>query len=343
MKAARLYKGERHLRVEEVPTPEPGVGEVRVRVRACGVCGSDVHATVHPMIQMKAYPRIMGHESSGTVDSLGPGVTALALGDRVVIGAGTSCGTCRHCLAGRDNACEQVGVLGFDRDGAFAEYVVVPERYAHVLPESIPFDQGAILADAVSTPYHAVRVVGALEAGETLAVIGCGGLGIHALLIGRALGAARTVAVDVDDGALLHAQAAGATEVIDARRVRSVGKALKEVTGGVDVAVDFSGHYSNISEAVRAMNTRGRIVMVGLGRGRLELALPAVMTYRQLCICGSYGCERSAVPELIGLVTSGRLDLSRSITSHHPLEELNTCLEDLHSRRGNPVRFVITP
>ena len=343
MRAARLHKGERHLRIEEVPIPQPGPGEIRVRVRACGVCGSDVHATIHPMIQLKEHPRIMGHESSGEVEALGVGAARFAVGDRVVIGAGTSCGTCRHCLAGRDNACEHVGVLGFDRDGAFAEYVVVPERYAHRLPDEVPFDRGAILADAVSTPYHAVKVVGALEEGDTLVVMGCGGLGIHALLIGRALGAGKIVAVDVDDGALQHAEAAGAHVLIDARRVRSVGKALKEATGGVDVAVDFSGQYGNISEAVRAMNTRGRIVMVGLGRGKLELGLPAVMTYRQLRICGSYGCERSAVPELIDLVSSGRLDLSRSITSQHPLDDVNTCLEDLHSRRGNPVRFVINP
>ncbi len=343
MKAARLHKGERRLRVEEIATPEPGPGEVRIRVRACGVCGSDVHATVHPIMTLKEYPRTMGHESSGEVHAVGSAVKSLRVGQRVVVGAGTSCGSCKHCLSGRDNACERVGVLGFDREGAFAEYIVVPERYVHVLPDSIPFDQGAILADAVSTPYHAIRKVGRLEQSETLVVFGCGGLGLHAVLLGRALGAGRVIAVDVDAGALENAGRAGATELVDARATRSVGKTLKELTGGVDLAVDFSGHYGNVAEAMRCMNTLGRIVLVGLGRGRLELALPSVLTYRQLCVCGSYGCERSAVPELIELLRTGRLDLTKSITSHHPLEEVNDCLENLYHRNGNPIRFVITP
>ena len=343
MKAAVLNEGANRLQIEDVPDPVVGPGDVRVRVRACGVCGSDVHATIHPVIAIKTRPRIMGHESAGVIESIGSDVTRLKVGQRVVIGAGTSCGQCAQCLAGRDNACEAVGVLGFDRDGAFAELISIPERYVHPLPDQIPFDQGAILADAVSTPYHALRYTGRLEAGETLAVVGCGGLGVHAILLGRALGAGRVVAVDVEDGALRHASEFGADDVIDARRTRNIGKTLREVTGGVDVIADFSGFYPGLSASLRALNPRGRAVMVGIGRSKLEVGMAPMMIYRQLCICGSYGCERNAVPELIELVLSGKLDLSRSVTSHHPLHEVNQCLEDLHHRKGNPVRFVIQP
>lgn len=343
MKAAVLHKGERHLRIEEAQKPEPGIGEVRVRVKSCGVCGSDVHATVHPIMSLKHYPRIMGHESSGVVDLPGPGVSRFVGGERVVIGAGTSCGTCQECLAGRDNACSEVGVLGFDREGAYAEFIVVPERYLHILPDSIPFAEGAILADAVSTPYHALRYSGRMEQGETVAVIGCGGLGIHAVALAKALGAGKIVAVDIDSGALQHAGDFGADEIVDARQAKNIGKAIKEAGGGIDVVLDFSGRPDNISDSLRALNARGRVVMVGIGRGKLEVAMPTLMIYRQLCICGSYGCERGAVPELIELVESGRLDLSRSITSIHPLDQVNDCLEDLHARRGNPIRFVVSP
>lgn len=342
MQAAVLYEGQSHLRIEEAQKPEPGPGDVRVRVKCCGVCGSDVHATIGNSLKVSAYPRIMGHESAGVVDASGPGAVRFQGGERVVIGAGTSCGKCKHCLAGRENACPEVGVLGFARDGAFAEYVVVPERYLHPLPDEIPFEQGAILADAVSTPYQAVKVAGKLQPGENVAVIGCGGLGIHGVALARALGAAKVIAVDVDDGALSHAGEYGADELVNARKVKNVGKTLKEL-GGMDVILDFSGHMQNISDSVRAMNTMGRIVMVGLGRSKLEFGIPSLMIFKQLCVCGSYGCDHNAVPELIELMRSGKLNLSKSVTSLHPLSEVNQCLEDLHHRRGNPIRFVIQP
>ena len=180
--------------------------------------------------------------------------------------------------------------------------------------------------------------------GETLAVYGCGGLGIHAVLLGKALGASRVIAVDIDEGALKNAGEFGADEVINAGKVKNVGKAVKEAgRGGVDVIADFSGYMKNIEQSLRAMNTRGRIVMVGLGRGGLEFVMPQVMIYKMLSVCGSYGCEHGAVGELIELHQAGKLDLSRSITSHHSLEEVNQCMHDLHNRKGNPIRYIIEP
>ena len=343
MKAAVLHKGEERLRVEEVEDPKPGPGEVRVKVVCCGVCGSDVHVTVHKVMALKNYPRIMGHEASGEILEVGEGVDKYKTGDRVVIMAGTACGKCKECLAGRDNACPEVGVLGFDSDGAYAEQIVVKERFLTPLPDSVPWDQGAIMADAVSTPYHAVKYMGRFEEGEKLAVFGCGGLGIHAVMIGKALGASQVIAMDVDDGALQNAGMLGADEVINVRGLKNPGKTLKELTGGVDVVADFSGYFKNVEFALRAMNARGRIVMVGLGKGKIEIPMPPVMIYRQLCICGSYGCERGAVSEIMELHKSGKLDLSKSITSHHPLEEVNDCLENLYHRQGNPIRYIIKP
>ncbi len=343
MKAAVLYRGESHLRVEDRPSGDPGPGQVKVRVECCGVCGSDLHITVHKIMALKEYPRIPGHESSGVVASVGQGVTRVAPGDPVVIGAGTSCGTCAHCLAGHENLCPDIGVLGFDRDGAFAEEIIVPDRYLHKIPDGIPFDQAAILADAVSTPYHALRYRGGLQPGETVAVFGCGGLGIHAVALARVLGAGKVVALDVDPGALAHAAQFGAHETIDVRSVKNPGKALKEVTGGCDLICDFSGHLKNIEESLRALNTGGRVVMVGIGKGALNFNMPQVMIFRQLSVCGSYGCDQRAIPELLDLLGSGRLNLDRSITSRHPLTEVNDCLENLYHRRGNPIRYIITP
>ncbi|MBI3396830.1 MAG: zinc-binding dehydrogenase [Spirochaetia bacterium] len=343
MKAAVLYSGDRQVRIEDVPRPTPGPGEVRVRVRACGVCGSDVHLVRHGTLPAKSYPVIPGHESAGEVQENGPGASLFQKGDRVVVNAGTCCGTCPMCQKGRDNFCDQVGVLGFDRNGAFAEEIVIPERYLTLLPASIPFERGAILADAVSTPYHALRYMGMMEPGEQVAVFGCGGLGIHAVLLAKALGAGKVYALDVHEGALENARKAGADVLVPMAGVKSAGKRLKEISGGVDLVLDFSGYYRGVETMFRALNTGGRLVLVGIGRGGIELAIAPLMIYKQLSMRGSYGSDRRAVPELIQLVADGRLDLSGSISGVHKLEELNDCLSNLDTRHGNPIRYIIEP
>ncbi len=341
MKAAVLEKEARRLEVRDVVLPAVQPMQVRVKVHACGVCGSDVHLVLHRTMQAKSYPRIPGHESAGIVLETGEGVTRVKKGDRVVISAGTSCGKCPACLAGRENLCPEVGVLGFDADGSYAEEVIVPERSLFPFSSNIPFEQAAILADAVSTPYHALRYAGRIKAGETVAVFGCGGLGIHGVLLARALGA-RVYALDVDAGALANAEKAGAHEVIDLKGRVNAGKILKE-KGGVDLVADFSGYYKNIEDSVRAMNPGGRMVLVGIGRNQLNFAIPASLIFRQICVCGSYGSDSRALPELIDLLESGKINLGPSISSVHPLEEAQQCIEDLESRKGNPIRFVLRP
>jgi propanol-preferring alcohol dehydrogenase len=343
MKAAVLYKDRNHLAVEDLDSRRPGPGEVKVRVECCGVCGSDVHITVHKIMSLKEYPRIPGHEASGVVAEAGAGAVKFQPGQRVVISAGFSCGECPICARHRENACEATGVFGFERDGAYAEEVIVPERCLVHLPDPIPFDQGAIMADAVSTPYHALKYAGRIEPGEVVAVFGCGGLGIHAVLLAKALGAGRVIALDVDEGALGNAAAFGADEVINVRGQKHVGKTLRQISGGCDIVLDFSGHYSNVEQALRAVNTLGRIVVVGIGRGQITIQIPLQIISRQISIIGSYGSDMRALPELQELFLAGKLDLSRSITSHHPLSEINDCLENLHARRGNPIRYIITP
>ncbi|MCB1177160.1 MAG: zinc-binding dehydrogenase [Leptospiraceae bacterium] len=343
MKAAVLHKGEKYLKVEDVPTKELSRGKVKVKIKCCGVCGSDLHLTVHKQFSINNYPVIMGHEASGVVEEVGEGVTKFKKGDRVVINAGVSCGECSYCNSGRPNYCLKKGVLGIDVDGAFAEEFISDEKNLNLLPDSIPFDQGAILADAVSTPYHALKYAGSMKEGEVAVVIGCGGLGIHGVTLARALGASKVVAVDIDRGALENAEKYKADELINVKEHRNLGKVLKEITGGVDVLCDYSGFYKNIEESVRAMNPGGRMVMVGIGRNQMNITYPMQIIDRMITITGSLGCDHRAIPELIQLYTDGKLDLSHSITSHHPLEEINDCLDNLYHRNGNPIRYIIEP
>ncbi|MBR30553.1 MAG: alcohol dehydrogenase [Spirochaetaceae bacterium] len=342
MKAAVLEKGNPELIVRDVKEPDIGPNEVRVAVEACGVCGSDLHITLHPMIRLKHYPIIPGHESAGHILEVGPGVTDLKKGQRVVISAGTSCGKCAACLAGRENRCPEVGVLGFDRDGAFAEQIVVERSKVFPLPDSVPIEQGAILADAVSTPYHAIRFVGELEPGQSVLIAGCGGLGIHGVMIAKALQASRIVALDVDPGALSNAEKAGAHEIYDARELKKTMQKIRSI-GDVDLMVDFSGVYANAEYLIRGLSPGGRYVMVGLGKGTLGFSMPPYMIYKELSIRGAYGSDARSLPELIDHLHSGRLDLTMSITSKHPLSEINQCLHKLDSREENPIRYIIEP
>jgi alcohol dehydrogenase, propanol-preferring len=343
MKAAVLYKNERYLKIEEVTNKSISPGMVRIKIKCCGVCGSDLHMTLHAKLSLPHYPVILGHESSGVVNEIGEGVTKFKKGDRVVISSGISCGTCQHCLEGKLNLCTKKGVLGSEHDGAFAEEVVIHERFLFHLPDDIPFDQGAILADAVSTPYHAIKYEGRIKEGDTVVIIGCGGLGIHGVGIAKALGAGRIIAVDLDEGALQNASLYGATDLINAKKIKNIGKTLKEITNGVDLLCDFSGYYKNISDSVRAMNTGGRIVLVGIGMNALKIGFPLMMIDRMISVIGSIGCDTRSIPELISLIQFKKLDLTKSITSTHKLEEVNDCLENLDQRKGNPIRFIIQP
>lgn len=342
MRAAVLEKGNPRLDIRDVPDPEMPSGHVRVAVDACGVCGSDLHITLHPIIRLKEYPRIPGHESAGRLLEVARDVTDLKPGQRVVISAGTSCGQCPACLQGRENRCPQVGVLGFDRDGAFAEQIVVERRNVYPLPDNVPIEQGAILADAVSTPYHALRFVGELQQGQTVIIAGCGGLGIHGVMIARALKAGRIIALDVDEGALSNADRAGAHECYNAGELKRTMQDIRS-RGDVDLAVDFSGVYSNAEYLIRALQPGGRYVMVGLGKGGVSFSMAPYMIYKELSIQGSYGSDARSLPELIHLLSSGRLDLSMSITSRHPLSAINECLQKLDSREENPIRYIIEP
>ncbi|MBU44532.1 MAG: alcohol dehydrogenase [Spirochaetaceae bacterium] len=342
MLAAVLEKGNPELIIRDVADPSLGEGQVRVAVEACGVCGSDLHITLHPIIRLKHYPRIPGHESAGHVLEVGPGVSDLKPGQRVVISAGTSCGHCPACKEGKENRCPEVGVLGFDRDGAFAEQIVVERSKVFPLPDSVPIEQGAILADAVSTPYHAIRFVGEMQPGQSVLIAGCGGLGIHGVMIAKALNAGRIIALDVDEGALANAERAGASEIYNAREMKRTMQKIR-AKGDVDLMVDFSGVYSNAEYLIRGLRPGGKYVMVGLGKGALGFSMPPYMIYKELSIRGAYGSDSRSLPELIQLVESGRLNLAMSITSTHPLSEINQCLRKLDSREENPIRYIIQP
>ena len=189
MKAALFHGSGKPLEVTEVPTPQPGPGQILVKVAACGVCHTDLHYLDHAVPTFKAPPMILGHEPSGTVAGLGAGVKNFKEGDRILLPAVLTCGTCFQCRSGRENICDNMVMFGNHVDGAYAEYVLAPAKDAFALPTEIPLEEGSIIADAVSTPFHAVVNRGQVKAGDNVVVFGCGGVGINAIQIAAAVGA----------------------------------------------------------------------------------------------------------------------------------------------------------
>ncbi|TAK42123.1 MAG: alcohol dehydrogenase [Betaproteobacteria bacterium] len=343
MMAARLVKPGEPLRIEELAVPQPASDEILVKVEACGLCGTDLHLAVAGDIPVERTPITLGHEAAGVVAAAGRDAKSLREGDRVVLFPAAYCGACRFCLQGRHSLCDRSKVYGMARDGALAEYVAAPERSAIRLPDAVPFEIGAIVTDGVATPFHALRSRGGLRAGETVAVFGCGGLGTHAVMLARLMGASRIVAVDVDEKALARALSLGADVAIDMRQ-GDPAKAIRSAFGrGADLALEFVGLPETVEAAIRSLDKSGRAVAVGVGMGRSALPPLAAFVGREQSVLGSFGMDRADIEDLLALVAAGRLDLSASVSARYPLAEANAALRHLAGKRDGVVRVVVVP
>ena len=340
MKAAIFLGPDQPLDVRDVPTPEPGPGEILIRVAACGVCHTDLHYIDHGTPTFKAPPMILGHEISGTVSALGRGVTSFSEGDRVLAAAVTSCGACPACREGRENICPHGFMLGNHIDGGYAEYVVTPAKDTFPLPDDVPLIEGSIIADAITTPYHAVVNRGRVRPGDAVVVFGCGGVGLNVVQMAAARGG-RVVAVDIADRKLEWARKLGAAEVLNPEDVERVDKALRKLTGGgADVAFEVIGNPRTQEQALAALKTGGRLVMVGYSPEAMTLNSGRVM-FRELEIVGSLGCRPTDYPRVIDMVRQGRIRLKELVTHRYALDDINEALETLRS--GAAIRAVVTP
>jgi 2-desacetyl-2-hydroxyethyl bacteriochlorophyllide A dehydrogenase len=344
MRAARFYAVGEPLRVEEVPAAPPGQGEVRVAVRACGICGTDLHVALEGTIALPRTPMILGHEAAGVVAEVGASAGPWQVGDRVTIFPNVACGACYACRAGREVLCLRAQVLGINRDGAFAESITLPAACLIPLPAEISFPVGAILADAVSTAYRAVAHRGGLKRGERVAIFGCGGLGVHGIKVARLLGAERIIAVDVAPGGLRRAQAAGATDLVDADK-EEAAKQIRALTGGegVDLAVEFVGLKASAGEAIRSLKRGGRAVIAGVGGERVELPPLRSFVGGELSVLASMGFDREEVEAVIRLAASGALELGSSVSDVIPLEAINDGFRRAFRKEGDPIRIVVSP
>ncbi|MFA9430319.1 zinc-binding dehydrogenase [Egicoccus sp. AB-alg2] len=345
MRAARLHRPRtaeqpEDVRIDEIPVPAPGYGEVLVQVKACGICASDLHVVTGVTPHGPELPQILGHEPAGVIAGVGSGVDDWQVGDRVAWVMSRPCGTCGYCRAGRENLCVTTAVAGVDVDGVQAEYAVADARFLVPLPADLPFDQAAIVTDAVATPYHALKR-GGVGPDMTVAVVGLGGLGMHAVLLAKLAGA-HVVGVDVAPANLQRALDWGADEVVDAGE-GGVARRIRELSeGGVDRSFEFVGLASTVDQAVKALRPGGRATVVGLGPQAIQTVPVALFVSQETELVGSFGYTQQDLGELYDLVETGRLDLSRSVTDRLGIEEFPAALRRLEAREGDPVRMVVT-
>ncbi len=329
--------------IRTLPDPTPSNAGVVISVKATGLCRSDWHGWMGHDPDIKL-PHVPGHELAGTIAAVGRDIRRFKVGDRVTVPFVSGCGHCMECRSGNQQVCEEQFQPGFTHWGSFAEYVAIDyadQNLVH-LPEEISYETAASLGCRFATSFRAVVDQGRLQGGEWLAVHGCGGVGLSAIMIGAALGA-NVVAIDIADDKLALAKALGASVTIDSRSVADVSEAVREVTGGgAHVSVDALGHPQTCCNSILNLRRRGRHVQVGLMLA--DHATPAIPMARviahELEIYGSHGMQSWRYDAMLRMILSGKLSPDRLIGRRITLSEAAPALATMDSFRENGISII---
>jgi alcohol dehydrogenase len=320
--------------VETVADPEPSPHGAVIRVQATGLCRSDWHGWMGHDPDIRTFPHVPGHEFAGVVEAVGARVSRWRPGERVIVPFVCACGTCAQCAAGHHQICDRQTQPGFHHWGSFAELVAIDWADVNVvaLPETLDVDAAAALGCRFATAFRAVLQVGRVRPGEWLAVHGCGGVGLSAVMIGAAAGA-RVIGLDVSDAALDRARAAGAEIALPA------GTDIRELTGGgAHVSLDAIGSEAAAAAAITGLRKRGRHVQVGLLPEPPRLPMDLVIG-RELALLGSHGMAAHAYPQMLDLVASGRLPAGQLVTTRIGLDDTPAALAAMSD--GSPAGMTV--
>jgi len=334
------------LEIEAVEVGDPGANQVRIAVEAFCLDFNDVD-TIRGRYGLLKFepPFVIGMAAAGTVEATGEGVTKFAKGDRVTFDSTVYCGECPYCKRGQINLCDNREVIGvscgdYRRHGAFAEYVVIPERIMYALPDNLSFNEAAML-EAVSVAMHGVKV-SPVVGGETALVIGAGMIGLFTLQAARAAGCARVFIADVDATRLKLAREIGADEVLHCSGAELVAETMRLTNGrGVDLALEAVGRNETVGGAIDCTRKGGTVTLIGNIMPEVTLPLQKVVV-KQMRLQGS--CASSGeYPEAIELISAGKIQVKPLITAVAGLDDGPRWFERLHAREPNLMKIILTP
>jgi L-iditol 2-dehydrogenase len=320
------------LELAEVPVPTIKPDEVLIRVKACGICGSDVHG-LDGSTGRRLPPIIMGHEAAGEIVETGADVEGWSTGDKVTFESVIFCGECSYCKAGQTNLCESREVFGvscpeFKRQGAFADYLAVPARNLFKLPEGLSFDQAAMV-EPVSVAVHGVARAH-IKPGDRVAVIGVGMIGLLVVQVLKAKGAGHVIAVDVNERKMALAASLGADETSKS----TIGMEL-------DATIECVGLTETVDMAIRSVKKGGNVCLVGNLSSHVTMPLQDIVT-RQISVYGSYGSEGD-YPECLDLIASGKVNVEPMITGRVSLEETADSFDRLYKQEPGMMKVIVCP
>ena len=333
-----------HFEYREVPRPEVGADEVLIEVKACGICGSDVHG-MDGSSGRRLPPIIMGHEAAGLIREVGDRVADWEVGDRVTFDSTVSCGSCHFCRRGEINLCDNRRVLGvscgeFHRDGAFAEYVAVPQNILYRLPDGLAFEHAAMV-EPVSVAVHAVQRV-PVELGDTAVVVGTGMIGLLAVQAARAAGCGHIIAVDVQRSKLELALELGADEALSPQETDVPAAVRRRTRGrGADVAFEAVGFEDTVSLAVGSVRKGGSIGLIGNLTPQVPLALQAVVT-RELTLYGSCA-SRGEYPACLEMIARGTIQVAPLISATVDLSDAADWFARLYAKEAGLMKVIVRP
>lgn len=332
------------LVLNQLEIPEPGENEVLIRVKAVGLCGSDIHYYEHGKIGdfIVEEPIILGHEASGEIVKVGKNVVHLQKGQRVTIEPGATCGKCEHCQNGRYNLCEEVEFLATPPyDGAFCEYVVMRSDLVFPIPDQMSYETAALI-EPFSVGLHAVSR-GNLQEGETVLILGMGPIGLMTAAAAKLHGAGTVIGVDLEDSRLEKAKEMGATHVINVR-TDSVDDKIMEYTNrrGVDVAIETAGSPAALKSMISAVRRGGIAVIVGMSPEDESPLNIAQIINKEIDVKGVFRYHHT-YPRAIELLASGKVNIERMITDSYELEQAEEAFEkSIHDKR-NTLKMMIYP
>lgn len=343
MKAAFYESFKGPVTITQLPDPTPAANEVIIQVKATGLCRSDWHgwqghdSDIH-------LPHVPGHELAGVIAAVGNEVYKWKIGDRVTVPFCIGCGTCVQCTNGQQQICDNYYQPGFTGWGSFAEYVRIPHADDNLvrLPDSMDFITAAVLGCRFITAWRGVTAQGALKAGDFIAVHGCGGVGLSAIMIAAAAGAI-PIAIDIDDEKLQFAKTIGAAFTVNARHTNNIAEEIQTITkGGAHVSVDALGSRETCSNSIRCLRKQGKHIQLGLMAGSESnppLPMHEVIA-KELHIIGSHGMQAHQYPTMMEWIVSGKMNPDKLLGKIITLEESCAALTDLNSFRNTGVTVI---